>query len=154
MSIWNWEWPFFAFDIDINLRQDIPKMCFASPQIICLLISWYIKYKEWLCKGFTPIPIYFVLTAPFQLLFFPSSLAHPSIPFLHCPPLPNHSSHTHSQCEYVVIRLSQRQASHHCIRMWLPLVGSVWLPSLLLRIPCTLNFAPFISFPCATSKNN
>lgn len=82
--------------------------------------------------------------------FFFRSHSHPylSLPLPQCPSLSTHSSHSHSQCEYVVIRMSQRQMSHHCVKtVWLPLVGSVWLPSVLLWILCTLNPCSFHFLP-------
>lgn len=115
--------------------------------------AWNTNIKL-LLEGFTWMSSFFLPTASFfQLPFIASFFLHPS-PSLCCLPLPTHSSHTHSQSKCVVIRLSQRQASHHCIKTWLPLVGSVWLPSMLLWIPRTLNSAPFISFLCSVSKNN
>lgn len=80
-----------------------------SHSVLSLLNNEYSKHTNPLIE--------FGLTAPFSAPFLSLSLP-PSIssPLPHCPPLPTHSSHTHSEREYVVIRLSQRQASHHCVR--------------------------------------
>lgn len=77
------------------------------------------------------------------------------IPLSSLSSFPTRSSHTRSTCEIVVIRLTQWQVRQHCVRTeWLPLVGSVWLPSVLLWISCTLNSAPFSSLLCTVAKNS